>query len=102
MWTDRLFLADTDKAIRLHAKKAHSPVYYYFMSYLLEQESMFEISTKGIAHSDDQKLLLKMMGTPDVFPENDEKMKDLLLDMVSSYATKGLVKSISVSLLLIF
>lgn len=99
MFTDRLFVADTDKAIRLHAKKSHSPVYYYFMPYLLEQESLFEISTKGIAHSDDQKLWLKMFGTPDVFPKTDEVIKDLLLDMVYSYATKGFVTSIRENLI---
>lgn len=90
MFTDRLFLSDTNKAIELHAKSAHSPVYYYFMTYLLEQESLFEISTKGIAHADDEKLLFKMFGTPDIFPEKDEQMKNLLVDMVYSYAVKGL------------
>lgn len=43
----------------------------------------------GAQHSDDGKILFRILGTPDVLPKGDEKAKNLLIDFVYDYATTG-------------
>lgn len=47
------------------------------------------IIISGIMHSDDGKLIFKMIGTPDEFPKNDEMMKDFLVDFLYEFASTG-------------
>lgn len=45
--------------------------------------------SQGVQHSDDGKLLFKIMGTPDPLPKTDEKAKNVLTDFIYVYATTG-------------
>lgn len=110
MFSDRFFFVDTEKAIRQHAKHSKSPVYYFLFSYILKQDSLFgnflpvpgrQINFSitfpqkcselfsGVQHSDDGKLLFRIMGTPETLPKKDEKAKELLINFVYDYATTG-------------
>lgn len=53
MISDRMFLVDTEKAIRLQAKNTKAPVYYYLFSYNLKKRSLLAFNQKGKPLSDD-------------------------------------------------
>lgn len=91
MLSDRYFLVDAEKAIRLHSQHSKSPAYYFTFSYVLEQESLFgkHLPAKGVLHSDDGKILFRIFGTPEELPGNDERAKDLLTEFIYNYASRG-------------
>ncbi|KAF5289708.1 hypothetical protein FQR65_LT11762 [Abscondita terminalis] len=90
LFTDRLFLIDGETAIRLQAKVTKSPVYYYFYEYNTQSKTLFSKTIKGSAHSDDGRLLFKIIGNPNVLPDDDQKMKDELTEFIYCFATKGI------------
>ncbi|KAJ8963213.1 hypothetical protein NQ318_018679 [Aromia moschata] len=73
LFSDRGFLVDAEKAIRAHSKAVKSPVYYYLFNYVLQIPAMFKGTKKGVAHSDDGRILFKIFGTPSKLPKDDEK-----------------------------
>ncbi|KAB0798687.1 hypothetical protein PPYR_09680 [Photinus pyralis] len=92
LFSDRAFLVDAETAVRLHAKASKSPVYYYFFEYKVGLKSFFPKEVSGVAHSDDGRLFVHILGNPLVFEESDEKMKNLFMDFIYEFATTGIAK----------
>ncbi|KAK4884208.1 hypothetical protein RN001_000479 [Aquatica leii] len=90
LFTDRLFLYDSETAVRLHAKASISPVYYYFYEYQMQTKTIFPKSLKGSAHSDDGRMLFKIYGNPEILPHDDQNMKEVLTDFIYKFATTGI------------
>lgn len=90
MFTDRAFLVDTETAVRLHAKASKSPVYYYLFEYKVALKSFFPKEVSGVAHADDGRLLVHILGNPLVLEESDERMKNLLIDFIYDFTTSGI------------
>lgn len=43
----------------------------------------------GVQHSDDGKLMFRIVGTPEKLHEEDERAKDLLIDFIYDFASTG-------------
>ncbi|KYB24865.1 Venom carboxylesterase-6-like Protein [Tribolium castaneum] len=84
MFTDRIFIIDAESATKLQAKTAKSPVYYYFFTYFGDFNQV-----KGVGHGDDAKYFFGNIFEPRPLSENELKMKDVMLDMLVTYAKKG-------------
>ncbi|XP_060536329.1 venom carboxylesterase-6-like isoform X2 [Cylas formicarius] len=89
IFTDRLFTVDAEEAVRLHARAVKSPVYYYFFTYHVKIPNLFGTLRKGVAHTDDARLIYEIIGTPDMLEDSDDKMADSLTSLVSTYAKTG-------------
>nr|CAH7765715.1 unnamed protein product [Callosobruchus chinensis] len=90
--TDRTFLVPMQTAVELQSKATKSPVYVYHFNYegvnsvkaLLAPDKQLE----GVCHGDD---MVYFMGAVIFKPLSDQdiKMKDVCMDILYSYATKG-------------
>jgi carboxylesterase type B len=82
MFSDRNFLVDTETAVKWQAKVTNSPVYYFYFSYIGDNNE-----NKTVKHSDDIKYYFGSRVRQ--LSPNELKMKDVLLDMLVSYAKTG-------------
>lgn len=89
MFTDRIYLIDSELALRLHAEAVKSPVYYYFYSYVADEPTFFKGMPKGVSHGDDGKLMWKFIISSAELSSTDEMMKDYLVDFLVTYAISG-------------
>jgi len=89
--SDRVFFADSEISTRLHAQAVTSPVYYYFFSYVLQQPFFWPME-KGVAHSDDARLMFHLLITPEKLGSNDEAMMELMTKFLADYAKTGIPK----------
>ncbi|KAF5304030.1 hypothetical protein FQA39_LY01815 [Lamprigera yunnana] len=98
---DRLFIEPMEKVVRMQAKVTNSPVYTFIYGYFAETRKSFPVylqnSVRGVAHGEDERLLYDPMyfGRPlrkvDLTTK-DEKMKNLFVEMVASFAASGIPK----------
>ncbi|KAF2904191.1 hypothetical protein ILUMI_01983 [Ignelater luminosus] len=94
LFGDRYFNLALEKSIRLQAIAVKSPVYAYIYGY--QQDAHLEQLPKqyGVGHGGDIYFLyvMKFLGTTfakDKLSKSDEKMKEFLLDIVTSFAKDG-------------
>nr|CAI5831189.1 unnamed protein product [Callosobruchus analis] len=90
--TDRTFVVPLHTAVELQSRATKSPVYVYHFNY----EGVNSVKTllapdqqiKGVCHGDD---MIYFMGAVVLKPLSDQdvKMKDVCMDILYSYATKG-------------
>ncbi|KAJ3621323.1 hypothetical protein MTP99_003474 [Tenebrio molitor] len=81
MFSDRIFLVDAETSVRMQAKASSSPVYYYYFSYPEENNE-----AKIVGHGADGKYLFGNFFVPGPLTPNEQKMKDIIVDMLISYA----------------
>ncbi|XP_022913129.1 venom carboxylesterase-6-like [Onthophagus taurus] len=92
MISDRLFIVDIEKSVKLHSKNSNSSVYYYIFNYR-GAKSKSELRTGpnfnfGVSHADDTVYVL--YSNLDMRSnEMDEKMSQLFLDMWLNFANIG-------------
>ncbi|XP_018328854.1 venom carboxylesterase-6 isoform X2 [Agrilus planipennis] len=84
--SDRYFLYDTYRALKLHTQNSVAPVYYYRYSF---DDGIPTMGVKGVAHADDSKIVFRMINVSRKLPEKTAAMRDTLLDMIYNYATTG-------------
>ncbi|XP_034832499.1 venom carboxylesterase-6-like [Maniola hyperantus] len=89
---DRLFVVGVGKLAQIHALRSLQPTYVYRFSYSW-QYSFSNVMAKnlinyGVAHSDDVNLVLRYLPNETYRPK-DIQMREALLDMIYSYASKG-------------
>ncbi|XP_044262620.1 venom carboxylesterase-6-like isoform X2 [Tribolium madens] len=84
LFSDRIFLIDAESSTKLQAKSTKSPVFYYLFTYLGDLNQM-----KVVGHGDDGKYFFGSIFVPRPLTENELKMKDIMLDMLVSYAKTG-------------
>ncbi|CAH1379665.1 unnamed protein product [Tenebrio molitor] len=77
MVSDRIFLVDAETSVRLQAKASSSPVYYYHFSYPGDNNE-----ANFVGHGADGKYFF-VVGT---LTPNELKMKDIMVDMLISFA----------------
>ncbi|XP_023954292.2 venom carboxylesterase-6 [Bicyclus anynana] len=92
---DRLFVANVGKLAQIHAQKSLQPTWVYRFSYSW-QYSFSNVMAKdennyGVSHADDVILIYKFLSKDTTRPE-DLKMREILLDIVYSYASSGVPK----------
>ncbi|KAF5304021.1 hypothetical protein FQA39_LY01806 [Lamprigera yunnana] len=98
VYGDRLFAQPFERAARMQAKVTKSPVYAYFYGHEHELEGTLFPRTKGkVGHAEDLSLLydMKFEGFPlklEKLSAGDEEVKDLLVEMVTSFAKEGIPK----------
>lgn len=96
--SDRLFNVDAEKSLRLQASSNLSPTYYYYFTY--EGEKVFSFSEYflesekrvGISHGDDLAFIFYNYRGLSKYTPKDERMKDILLDIWTSFAKSGVPK----------
>ncbi|VEN60258.1 unnamed protein product [Callosobruchus maculatus] len=88
-FTERLFLYDSEKTMRLQSAVGRSRVYFYLYKYIIQLPPLWLGPKLGVSHSDDARLLYKMALGPDRFESEDEKMMELSLDFIATYAKTG-------------
>ncbi|CAH1959953.1 unnamed protein product [Acanthoscelides obtectus] len=88
---DRLFVADLEKAARLHAVAVKSPVYHYHFAYegSLSASLVLANTTEylGVSHGDDVMYILPVFVIE--VNEKDRRMADTLIDIVVSFMKNG-------------
>ncbi|KAK4880938.1 hypothetical protein RN001_004257 [Aquatica leii] len=96
MASDRLFNVDVDKSMRLQAKANTAPTYYYYFTYVSDEVYTFtDLWTNlnrrvGVCHGDDLAFIFYKMYAPlKKYTDNDERMKDILLNIWTSFAKTG-------------
>ncbi|KAB0793679.1 hypothetical protein PPYR_13299 [Photinus pyralis] len=96
--SDRLFAVDAEKSLRLQASSNLSPTYYYYFTY--ESEKVFSFAEYflksdkriGICHGDDLSFIFYNYHGLSKYTSKDEKMKNILLDIWTSFAKTGVPK----------
>nr|CAI5847819.1 unnamed protein product [Callosobruchus analis] len=88
-FTERLYLLGSEKTLRLQPMVAKSPVYFYLFKYVVQLPPLFPGPKLGVGHTDDARLLFTMLVSPDLFEPEDEKMMELSLDFIATYAKTG-------------
>ncbi|CAH1379637.1 unnamed protein product [Tenebrio molitor] len=81
MFSDRFFLVDAEISVRHQAKVSSSPVYYYYFTYPGDNNE-----AKIVGHGAEAKYFFGNVFVPEPLTPNELKMKDILLDMLVSYA----------------
>ncbi|XP_026668153.1 venom carboxylesterase-6-like isoform X2 [Ceratina calcarata] len=88
---NRLFDIQYEKAARLHAGRNKSPVWTLYYNYRATHSFADAISGStrhlGVCHGDDMHLLMNTLGN--MTDPNDIKVRRIMLNMFSSYATQG-------------
>ncbi|VEN47011.1 unnamed protein product [Callosobruchus maculatus] len=90
--TDRTYLVPMQTAVQLQSKVNKSPVYVYKFNYegvnSLKRIMVPDTEFKGVCHGDD---MIYFLGGAITKPLSDEdtKLKDICMDILYSYATKG-------------
>ncbi|KAH0821913.1 hypothetical protein GEV33_000878 [Tenebrio molitor] len=79
MFSDRIFLVDAETSARMQAKASSSPVYYYYFSYPGD-------NNEAKSHGADGKYFFGNFFVPGPLSPNELKMKDIMVDMLISYA----------------
>ncbi|CAG9766219.1 unnamed protein product [Ceutorhynchus assimilis] len=90
LFSDRMFLVDAEKSVRMHANATQSEVYYYLFSYIEDMPHFPFGMPKGASHGDDGRLMFKMFLTPPKLSDNDEQMMEYFADFIINFARKGI------------
>ncbi|XP_072949548.1 carboxylic ester hydrolase-like [Epargyreus clarus] len=89
---DRHFAVDVGKLAQHHAVKSGQPTFLYRYGYRAKTSFTHTMANNekdyGVSHADDMMMIAKVV---DLSPE-DIKMREVLIDMVYSYATTGVPK----------
>ncbi|KAF5304025.1 hypothetical protein FQA39_LY01810 [Lamprigera yunnana] len=98
---DRLFNEGLETAVRMNSKITKSPVYSYIFGYIAETKMNPELplsdSVRCAGHAEDGRLLYDAVysGKPirkTPLTTKDEEMKDMLVEMLTSFAADGIPK----------
>jgi len=89
LFTDRLYLIDAIKAVTLQATVSRFPIYYYFFEYHTDIPVDYKLNLTAVAHGDDYKLMYHHKENPAKLSDSDSKMKDIFIDFLYEYASKG-------------
>jgi bile salt-stimulated lipase len=81
MFSDRIFLVDAEISVRMQARASSSPVYYYYFSYPGDNNE-----AKLVSHGADAKYFFGSVFVPGPLTSDELKMKDIVVDMLVSYA----------------
>uniref|UniRef100_A0A1B6MDP2 Carboxylesterase type B domain-containing protein n=1 Tax=Graphocephala atropunctata TaxID=36148 RepID=A0A1B6MDP2_9HEMI len=94
MVSDRLFVADVERAARLQAATRLAPVYFYRFTYrgkhsYSEQMSWGSTENFGVSHGDDTGYMLGVEYMNPLETEADRKMSKLMVNMWVNFARTG-------------
>ncbi|XP_050685010.1 venom carboxylesterase-6-like [Leptidea sinapis] len=93
---DRLFSTHVGKLAQIHAAKAKQPTYMYRYAYRSQWSLSHLMSGKednfGVSHGDDVFMLFNFATNTTSSGPGDDKMREVLLDLVYSYASTGTPK----------
>jgi bile salt-stimulated lipase len=84
LFSDRLFLVDSEISAKLVARTNKSPVYYYYFSYPGDHSQ-----NNTVSHADDAQYIFSNMFQRKTMTKNEQKMKDVMLNMLISFAKTG-------------
>ncbi|XP_053609853.2 carboxylic ester hydrolase [Plodia interpunctella] len=92
---DRLFVADVGRLAQLHALRSGQPVHVYRYSHRgsasLSVLMALNDNNYGVSHADDIMQVFNFEGL-DLNSAEDQKIRNVLLDMVYNYASTGVPK----------
>ncbi|CAG9821591.1 unnamed protein product [Phaedon cochleariae] len=93
IFTERIFVASTEAAAKMHSVASNSPVYFYYFNYQstnMSSSSLFceKGDIGGIAHAADELICIGFNYTQ-YMSESDREMKEWCHQMQSSFAKTG-------------
>ncbi|VEN62745.1 unnamed protein product [Callosobruchus maculatus] len=91
--TDRLFIADIEKAGKLHSAATSSPVYSYFFNYRgAHSKTEMRINSNeniGVSHTDDNAYMFKTNLVDTMSTEADRNMTEIMVQILVGFVKNG-------------
>nr|CAI5867393.1 unnamed protein product [Callosobruchus analis] len=91
--TDRLFVADIEKAGKLHSAAVSSPVYSYFFNYRgAHSKTETRINSNeniGVSHTDDNAYMFKTNIVETMSTEADRNMTEIMVQILVGFVKNG-------------